>query len=274
MLSLYNVRGCLLMISQMASDSQVQPGSMFGRDRWRGTFAEGALVDSDETQPPSQPLDHPVISHDERPMSHGSSNATGNPGASEDRYRWAAEHASLVKEAYWDKGQNRLKDMVCKEKYQSLKVAKQVPPSTEDDSLFLEAVGGWSNKGTVYGLGNSVGLFYEKPVNPITWKMPCYTPSIASQLQSELEMTKTELNSTKNELQQQRTSMEEQQRQLEQQQRKLEEQTKMMEDQQRMLEAQCKMMEDQKQALLGFQSQMALMSSLLGHPSELHDSEK
>ena len=48
----------------------------------------------------------------------------------------------------------------------------------------------------------------------------------------------------------------------------------MMEEQQRMLEAQCKMMEDQKQALLGFQSQMALMSSLLGHPSELHDSEK
>jgi len=48
----------------------------------------------------------------------------------------------------------------------------------------------------------------------------------------------------------------------------------MMEEQQRMLEAQCKMMEDQKQALLGFQSQMALMSSLLSHPSELHDSEK
>jgi len=140
-----------------------------------------------------------------------------------------------------------------------LKVAKQAPPSTEDDSLFLEAVGGWSNKGTVYGLGNSASLFYEKPVHPITWKMPCYTPSIVSQLQSELEMTKTELNSTKNELQQQRTSMEDQQRQLEQQQRKLEEQTKMM--------------EDKKQALLGFQSQMALISSLLGHPSELHDSE-
>ena len=82
-LSLYNVRGCLLMISQMTSDSQVQPGSIFGRDRRRGSFAEGALVDSDETQPPSQPLDHPVISHDERLISHGSSDATGNPGASE-----------------------------------------------------------------------------------------------------------------------------------------------------------------------------------------------
>ena len=47
-----------------------------------------------------------------------------------------------------------------------------------------------------------------------------------------------------------------------------------MEEQQRMLDAQCKLMEDQKQALLGMQSQMALLSSLLGHPSELHDSEK
>ena len=47
-----------------------------------------------------------------------------------------------------------------------------------------------------------------------------------------------------------------------------------MEEQQRMLGAQCKLMEDQKQALLVMQSQMALMSSLLGHPSELHDSEK
>ncbi|KAJ8422488.1 hypothetical protein Cgig2_016924 [Carnegiea gigantea] len=213
----------------------------------------------------------------------------------QDRYRWAAEHASVVKEAYWDKGKNRLKDMVCKvgkkkptdmipslsldvrrqlqhhkqtstgflkrsrqyrlnkvigpkagtchiqrsgsasaiakktriageivtaaklfsrthtkgkdkifaddrskavwEKYQSLKMAKEVPPSQEDGSLFLEAVGG-----TVYGLGNSAGLFYEKPVHHITSKMPSYTPSIVFQLQSELESTKTELNSTKNEL--------------------------------------------------------------------------
>ncbi|KAJ8426364.1 hypothetical protein Cgig2_001890 [Carnegiea gigantea] len=31
-----------------------------------------------------------------------------------DRYRWATKHASLVKEAYWDKGKNYHKDMVCK----------------------------------------------------------------------------------------------------------------------------------------------------------------
>ncbi|KAJ8436151.1 hypothetical protein Cgig2_029763 [Carnegiea gigantea] len=32
------------------------------------------------------------------------------------------------------------------EKYQSLKLAKKSPPSEEVDSLFLEVVGGWSNK--------------------------------------------------------------------------------------------------------------------------------
>jgi len=47
-----------------------------------------------------------------------------------------------------------------------------------------------------------------------------------------------------------------------------------MEEQKRMMEAQCKMMEDKKQALLGMQSQMALISSLLGHLFDLHDSEK
>ena len=32
----------------------------------------------------------------------------------QDQYRWIAEHVSLVKEANWEKGRNRLKDMVCK----------------------------------------------------------------------------------------------------------------------------------------------------------------
>jgi len=47
-----------------------------------------------------------------------------------------------------------------------------------------------------------------------------------------------------------------------------------MEEQQQMMEAQHKMVEDKKQALLGMQSQMELMSGLLGHPSKLHDSSK
>ena len=67
----------------MASDSQVRSGSMFGRDRQRGAFPEGTLVDSDETQPPSQPLDQALISHDDRIISHASSDTTGTSGALE-----------------------------------------------------------------------------------------------------------------------------------------------------------------------------------------------
>ncbi|KAJ8426209.1 hypothetical protein Cgig2_028299 [Carnegiea gigantea] len=146
------------------------------------------------------------------------------PGGFTDRYRWSAEHASLVKEAYWEKGKNPLKDMVSKEKYQSLKLVKQVPPSEEDNSLFLEAIGGWSERGTVYGLGNSVSLFYEKPTNNATANKPSYTPFVVAQLQIELDSTKIKLNSIKNEIQQQRTSREEQQRKMAEQQRQLEEQ--------------------------------------------------
>jgi len=155
-----------------------------------------------------------------------------------------------------------------------LKLAKQVPPSKEDNSLFLEVVGGWSEKRTVYELGNSVSLFYEKPSNNTTANKPSYTPSVVAQPQTKLDSTKTELNSTKNEIQQQRPSREEQQWKMAEQQRQLEEHKRMMEEKKRRMGAECKMMEDQKPALLGMQSQMTLMSSLLGHPFDLHDSEK
>ncbi|KAJ8428545.1 hypothetical protein Cgig2_003793 [Carnegiea gigantea] len=319
-------------------------------------------------------------------ITHGLSNAMGNPGAREvlspegltitkylvkslevskttigllthDRYRWSAEHAYLIKEAYWEKGKICLKDMVSKMSkkkptdvipWLSLDVQRQLLHHKQTNEGFLKrsrqsrlniitspkagtrhtqgsisvaiivkkmaqitfsqrkggetvtaaklfskthtkpkdktfaddqskatwAVGGWSEKGTVYGLGNSVSLFYEKPTNNATANKPSYTPYIVAQLQTELDSTKTELNSTKNEIQQQRTLREEQQRKMVEQQRQLEKQQRQLEEQRRMMKAQCKMMEDQKQALLGLQSQMALMSSLLGHPSDLHDSEK
>jgi len=68
--------------------------------------------------------------------------------------------------------------------------------------------------------------------------------------------------------------MVEQQRQIKEQQRQIEEHKQRMKVQKRMMEEQCMMMVDKKQALLGMQFQMVLMSSLLGQPSELHDSEK
>ena len=63
----------------MASNSEaLAQSSAFGRGRRRGTCNEdggsdqNALVDSDETQPPSQPLEQ---------TSHGSSDVMGNPTA-------------------------------------------------------------------------------------------------------------------------------------------------------------------------------------------------
>lgn len=69
-----------------------------------------------------------------------------------------------------------------KDKYQSLKLAKQVPTSQEDDGLFLEAAGGWSEKGTVYGLGNAVEHFDKRLTTGTTSTRPSYIPSIVSQL--------------------------------------------------------------------------------------------
>ncbi|KAJ8423739.1 hypothetical protein Cgig2_023894 [Carnegiea gigantea] len=85
----------------------------------------------------------------------------------------------------------------------------------EDDGLFLEAGRGWSKKGTIYGLGNAAKHFYKRPTVGTSSKNPSYTPSIVSQLQSELDSTKAELNSIKNELQEQRQSVENQQRMIE-----------------------------------------------------------
>uniref|UniRef100_A0A7C9ECB2 Uncharacterized protein n=1 Tax=Opuntia streptacantha TaxID=393608 RepID=A0A7C9ECB2_OPUST len=87
------------------------------------------------------------------------------------------------------------------EKYHSLKVVKQVPPSQDDDSLLLEAAIGWSEKGTIYGLGNSASMFYEKPIHNVGTSKTSYTLLIVSQLQVELDSASTELNSTKTELQ-------------------------------------------------------------------------
>ncbi|KAJ8423336.1 hypothetical protein Cgig2_029730 [Carnegiea gigantea] len=89
---------------------------------------------------------------------------------------------------------------------QSLKMEKQVAPSQEDDSLFLEAVGDGARK----------ALF--------------------------MDSTKTELNLTKNKLQQRRTSMEQQRQRMEEQQRQLEQQQGMMEEHKHRIEKQQRML--------------------------------
>ncbi|KAJ8421261.1 hypothetical protein Cgig2_004341 [Carnegiea gigantea] len=99
------------------------------------------LVDSDKTQPPSQPLDHSMISMmiESFLMVHQMQWAIQVPwrffamrvyGLTITKYlikslyvskatiglftHIGVEHASVMEEAYWDIGKNRLKDMVCK----------------------------------------------------------------------------------------------------------------------------------------------------------------
>ncbi|KAJ8438672.1 hypothetical protein Cgig2_031637 [Carnegiea gigantea] len=113
----------------MASNSQIQSRSIFGRDRWRVTIGEdrecqNALVDSDEMQSASQPLDHTMI-----PVAH--------------LMPW---HPSLIKEAYWKKGRNHLKDKLCKvSKKKATNVIPWLSPNVQQQLLHHKQ----TNKGSV-----------------------------------------------------------------------------------------------------------------------------
>ena len=51
------------------------------------------------------------------------------------------------------------------EKYEQLKVGTDVQVgSAADDHLFFKASGGWSEKGTVYGLGREGPAMFERPI--------------------------------------------------------------------------------------------------------------
>ncbi|KAJ8435645.1 hypothetical protein Cgig2_003300 [Carnegiea gigantea] len=113
----------------------------------------------------------------------------------------AGETPTVAKLFAKDKSFSNDQSKVVWDKYQSLKATKQVPTSQEDDGLFLEAAGGWTEQGTVYRLGNAAEYFYKRPTAGTYSIKPSYTPSIVSHLQNELDSTKAELNSTKNELQ-------------------------------------------------------------------------
>ncbi|KAJ8421171.1 hypothetical protein Cgig2_021473 [Carnegiea gigantea] len=102
----------------MASTLQVESTSIFGRDRQRGTSAtdvegggnDNALLNSDENQ---SPIENGLITKKYPLKSLEVSKATTELLV-HDRYQWAPEHTSLVKEEFYQKGQNHLKDLICK----------------------------------------------------------------------------------------------------------------------------------------------------------------
>jgi len=50
------------------------------------------------------------------------------------------------------------------EKYEQMKMDTNVHVGSDaDDHLFFKACGGWSNKGTIYGLGQQGPSMFERP---------------------------------------------------------------------------------------------------------------
>ncbi|KAL2928804.1 hypothetical protein RDABS01_034215 [Bienertia sinuspersici] len=70
-----------------------------------------------------------------------------------------------------------------------------------DNNLLFEAIGGWTKKGTMFGLGNSAPTYYRRPTSsPSTNALLTPSPSIVTQLQQKLESTNGELLQTKQSL--------------------------------------------------------------------------
>ena len=90
------------------------------------------------------------------------------------------------------------------DEYQRLKFnTSQSGVEVNDDELFLQAAGGVSNKGLVYGLGNQTQAYYER-VGASTRSSPstptAYTPSMYAQIVSRLQKSEYQLNATREEL--------------------------------------------------------------------------
>ena len=90
------------------------------------------------------------------------------------------------------------------DKYEQLKVGTHVQiGSAADDHLFFKASGGWSKKGTIYGLGTEGPAMFEIPTT--FRRSDCssssvYSSPIVTQLQDQLQMTEVHLHSTEEEM--------------------------------------------------------------------------
>jgi len=85
--------------------------------------------------------------------------------------------------------------LLLQEKYEALKQrALQSGEQIEDDVLFLEAVGGFNKKGTVYGLGSESEAYYERPTSARQSARATYTPSVLSQMEARLKKSEDELH--------------------------------------------------------------------------------
>ncbi|KAJ8436536.1 hypothetical protein Cgig2_026651 [Carnegiea gigantea] len=81
------------------------------------------------------------------------------------------------------------------EKYEALRVERGIKEGTQEaEKLYYEVSGGWSKKSTIYSLGTSVTMFYEKPTAPTTSTGSTYIPLAYSKLQTDLKSTQQQLD--------------------------------------------------------------------------------
>jgi len=136
------------------------------------------------------------------------------------------------------------------EKYEQLKANSNVQVGSEaDDHLFLKASGGWSNKGTIYGLGREGPSMFERPakVRRVSGSTSAaYTSPVVTELQGRLQSTEDELQTTRAELLSTREEL----------------QTTKEE-----LAATKKQLDDTRLGLLELNARFDSFSSLLGHPT-------
>lgn len=140
------------------------------------------------------------------------------------------------------------------EKYEQLKQHTDVQDGSEaDDHIFFKACGGWSDKGTVYGLGREAPAIYDRPSRRGTsGTSSTYSPSFVARLQERLSTTEEELRATREELGSTREELGATRQEL---------------------EATKKLIEDQRLALIELHARFESFSSILGHPTRAGSSD-
>lgn len=127
--------------------------------------------------------------------------------------------------------------------------------SAANDHLFFKACGGWSEKGTLYGLGREGPSMFERPTK--SRRSSCSTSStysfpLVTQLQDQLQTTQNELQTTQARLH----STEEKLRSTKEE-----------------LEATKKQLDEQRIGLMKLNALSDSFSVLLGHPTHVDNSQ-
>ena len=146
------------------------------------------------------------------------------------------------------------------EKYEQLKVGTDLQVgSAADDHLFFKASGGWTDKGTIYGLGREAPAMFEKSTTSRRSGLSAYSSPVVTQLQDQLQVTQNELQTTQSRLHstedELRTTREE------------------LSTTRHELEATRKQLDEQRIGLLDLNARFDSFSALLGHPTRADNSQ-